>query len=371
MILSDESRLFTKFTGDSAGLPIYILNELVAPAQQSFYFVNDCMSADSRYMWLYGIFPPSSRKVLAVVDAVEGNIRVFPETQFDAASPYIDSQTGELYWAGMGSIWKRGPGKNDEAQYINSIPDEIIRGRPVTHLACHLTRSANGKEFFVDAKIGLQYIFGTLPVDGGDYQLWHQFNRCYNHAQFSPVDPDRILFCQEFHTDPLTGIVTPFTDRMWTMRRGQSPAPVMPEPTFAAHEYWDCDGEHIWCIDCSRAVWRVNIDTGEKEIVWDNLRGALHSHTHASGRYVIADYSLESPFYRGARTGVSFFNRDTGREIRLVDNPAQKNFIGANYHIDPHPRFCADGSYVIFTTTVRNKVELAVVFTNDMIDRTS
>jgi len=39
-----------------------------------------------------------------------------------------------------------------------------------------------------------------LPVDGGDFELWQTFDRCYCHAPFHPTDPNLIL-----HHEPHLG----------------------------------------------------------------------------------------------------------------------------------------------------------------------
>ena len=101
----------------------------------------------------------------------------------------------------------------------------VIGARPVARIATHLTRSVDGKEFFVDAHIGMQYVFGTLPVDGGAFEEWCSFERNYNHAQINPTDPDDVLFAQENHGDPITGLTFPITNRLWMMRRGRRAAP--------------------------------------------------------------------------------------------------------------------------------------------------
>ena len=40
--------------------------------------------------------------------------------------------------------------------------------------------------------MGLEYLFGSLPLDGGPFALWWRFNRHHNHAQFSPTDPNTV-----------------------------------------------------------------------------------------------------------------------------------------------------------------------------------
>ena len=91
----------------------------------------------------------------------------------------------------------------------------------------------------------------------------------------------------------------------------------------------------------------------------------LHAHCSVDGRYLVCD-STER-FYRGCATSVHFMDRQTGKTLKLIDNPALHNFTGANYHIDPHPRFCCDDRFVVFTTTVRGRVDVAVVRIEDLV----
>ena len=188
-----DSRLFTPFTHPESGVTSYVLTRKVAPLQQGFYFVNDSMSADGRYLWFYCAFPPSGR-TLGVVDFQTDEVRHYPETQFGEASPFVDTQTGAVYWQSGRCVWKRGPEPEASVELINSVPGEVTGGRQVTRASTHLTLSADRKEFFIDIGVGLQYLFGSLPLDGGDFQLWHRFDRLHNHAQFSPTDPDKVLF---------------------------------------------------------------------------------------------------------------------------------------------------------------------------------
>ena len=55
----DDSQLFTAWRHPETGVRFHILTEKVVPIQQGFYFVNDGMSADGRYLWLYCGYPPS------------------------------------------------------------------------------------------------------------------------------------------------------------------------------------------------------------------------------------------------------------------------------------------------------------------------
>jgi hypothetical protein len=366
-----NSPLFTPWTAPDTGVTVYLLTHKVAPVQEGFYFTNDNMTRDGRYLWFYCAFPPSGSagqgRTLGVVDFQEQEVRHFPETQFNHASPFVDAASGHIYWCMADTIWRRGPGTHDEAVRINSLPKELVLDRTVHRLATHLTLSADGKEFFVDAEVGLQYIFGTLPVDGGDFQLWHRFDRNFNHAQFSPTDPDLVLFAQENHPDPLTGLRFGIEDRLWIIRRGEQPRPILPTPTRLTHEWWDADGRHVYCIKGREGVWRVDVANGAVEqIAWPG--GTWHSHSTRDGSYLAGDANQQ--FYRGCPSTVNFLNRRTQHEVHILSNPAMHNLTGANYHIDPHPHFCGAEQYVCFTTTVRGEVDLALIPTKDLIART-
>jgi hypothetical protein len=362
-----DSSLFTPITHPESGVTIYVLTDRVAPLQQGFYFVNDSMSADGRYLWFYCAFPPALHRSLAVVDLVEQTVRHFPETS--ASGAYVDPESGAAYWCEGSAVWRRVPGAEDEPEYVNQLPPEIVGGRGVAKLATHLTRSADGKEFFIDAKVGLAHIFGSLPLDGSPFQPWWRFDRHHNHAQFSPTDPDAVLFAQEFHTDPITGLRSPITNRLWLLERGSAPRPILRAPRFVSHEWWDADGEHVWCVDVgnNNETWRVRVADGDVERI-AFPRQCWHSHSSRDGRLIVGDSN--NGFFRGCASTVHFMNRDTGKVIVLAEHAERTDYTGSNYHIDPHPRFCGSDRYVVFTTTVRNEIDLAIVPVEELIQAT-
>jgi hypothetical protein len=301
------------------------------------------------------------------VDFQQGEVRHFPDTQFQHASPFVDQETGQVYWTSGAGLWTRSPDPASESRCVNSLPDALVRSRKVSRMSTHLTRSADGKAFFIDAAFGLQWVMGSLPVDGGDFELWHRFDRNYNHAQFSPTDLDMVLFAQENHSDPITGLRFGIKDRMWLIERGGEPSPVFDAPTRVTHEWWDPDGEHIWCV-WRNETWRTDLANRTVEkIEWPVP--CWHAHSACDAEYLVCDSTEQ--FYRGCPSSVHFMNRRTGKTLRIVSNPEMKGYVGANYHIDPHPRFCSLDQFVTFTTTVRGEVDLAVVKVDDLVERTS
>ena len=93
-----SSPLFEAWTNSETGLEVWLLSAEPAPLQQSFYFVNDGLSRDGRYLWFYCAYPPSGSgndgRTLAVVDSEAQTVHRFPDTQFQAASPFVDPDSG-------------------------------------------------------------------------------------------------------------------------------------------------------------------------------------------------------------------------------------------------------------------------------------
>jgi len=364
MINLNDSSLFTPVAHPTSGVTSYVLTHKVAPVQQGFYFVNDSMSANGRYLWFYCAFPPALHRTLAVVDLVEQEVRHFPET--NAAGAHVDPNSGDVFWCEGSAVWRRGPRMEESPALVNQLPAELVGGRDVGSLASHLTLSADGKAFFINAKVGLEYLFGSLPLDGGPFELWWRFNRHHNHAQFSPTDPNTVLFAQEFHNDPITGLRFRITDRLWLMQRGEAPRPILREPRFVSHEWWDPDGEHVWCVDVgnNNETWKVRIADGEVErFIFP--RQCWHSHSSRDGRLIVGDSN--NGFFRGCASTVHFMNRDTGKVIVIAEHAERSDYIGRHYHIDPHPRFCANDQYIVYTTTVNNAVDLALIPVADLV----
>jgi hypothetical protein len=369
--------LFTPWHDPVSGVQSWILNAgrssglpRTAPVQQSFYFTNPGMSGDGRYLWFYCAFPPAGDanygRTLAVADLAEETLRHFPETQFLDASPAVHPDTGDVYWATGCEVWKRGPRADDEARLVGTFPAELARNRRPHRLATHLTFSADGRSLAIDAQIGTEWFVGEMPLDGSPFRLWQRFDRCYNHCQFSPTDPDTMLLAQDNWNDPTTGETGVLADRLWFIRRGQQARPLFPgAPSInRGHEWWGGDGKHVWYVDYASGVEKVNIDTNERTVVWPGRM--WHAHASHDGALLVADrWTADAPHV----AQVAFFDTRCGREVNIVSHmpAAPAPLEMATYHLHPHPQFCAGGRFVCYTTTVLGRVDVALVRTEDLV----
>jgi hypothetical protein len=368
-----RGELFERWVDPISGVESHLLSVRVAPLQQTFYFVNSGFSDDGRFLWLYCAFPPGGDsyygRQLAVVDFAERSVRHFPETQFMDASPFVDGATGEVFWTTGLGLWKRGPAPTARVERVGVFPAELARERRPLRIATHLTRSADGATFALDAQIGNEWFVGDIAADGTrDFRLWQKFDICHNHAQFSPSDPDTILLAQDGWFDAATGAEGRTRDRLWLLRHGERARPILPHAPLPAslrgHEWWDADGVHVWCVDYHAGTAKINTRTAERTLVWPSGRG--HSHCDRAGKLLVGDIDAG-----GDRWRVAFFNAATGREIDIVSRLPPLSFPRRTYHVHPHPRFCLGDRYICYTTNVLGRVDVAIVSVDSLLERTS
>lgn len=107
---------------------------------------------------------------------------------------------------------------------------EISRGQPRSYWfkAIH------------DAK--LPHLLFTLEIATGKTNVIHRGNDWFNHVQFSPTDPSRLIFS---HEGPWQ-----LVDRIWNIRTDGTGSRLMHERTvtneIAGHEFWSPDGKTVW-----------------------------------------------------------------------------------------------------------------------------
>ncbi len=373
----ETSRLFTRWRNPASGVESFVLTERTAPVQQSFYYTNPSFTDDGRFLWLRCGFPPDggmhAAQVLGVADLERDEVRVFHETQFSSASPAVDLVTGEAYWVNELDVWKRGPQAEARPVLVNSFPRELARGRP-ERIATHLTFSAGGQAVNIDARFpdagGVQQCFiGDMPLDGSPFRLWQKMEgRFHDHGLFSPTDPDVQMFAHEYwqdHGHEPFDADRPY-HRLWWIRRGEPAEPILRQPvSHSGHEWWDADGKHVWYVHYGVGVKRVNLANREEQVLWPGH--LAHAHSDRSGNYLVAD-AMADPSV--ADCHVQFRNLRTGKEIEIVNRPPLARGLTQCTHLHPHPQFCRNDQYICYTTTVPDRVDVALVRTQDLIDLT-
>ena len=380
MTAPENSPLFARWVNSVSSVTSYILTHHVAPVQQSFYYTHPSWTDDGRFLWFRCGFPPPggrhSVQTLGVVDFEQAEVRVYPETQFPAESVMIDGRTGEAYWTNQFDLWKRGPLAEDRAVRFNHLPSALDSGR-LALLATHPTFSADRRSLNVDARFiqndgSATVHIGELPADGSPFKLWQSLpDRYLDHGLFSPTDPDLQLFVHEYWQDAERGGV-PFDGarpyhRIWLIRRGGKAEPLLREPvSHSGHEWWSADGQFINYLHYGVGVKRVSLATREETLVWS--AALSHAHSDRTGRYLVAD-RMDTPGNPDCH--VIFRDTVTGKEIEIVNRGPLAPHLTQCTHLHPHPQFCLNDRYICYTTTVHDRVDVALVSVADLIARTA
>jgi hypothetical protein len=68
---------------------------------------------------------------------------------------------------------------------------------------------------------------------------------------------------------------------------------------------------------------------------------------------------------------VIFFDSVTGKSVEIVNRGPLASHLTRCTHLHPHPQFCLGDRYVCHTTTVHDRVDVALVPVADLIARTA
>ena len=175
-----------------------------------------------------------------------------------------------------------------------------------------------------------------------------------NHMQFSPTDPNLLLYCNEgtWHE----------VDRIWTIRTDGSEMTLRHKRTMdmeiAGHEFWSFDGRTIWFdlqTPRSQDFWigGVNLDTGKE----------THYHLERDWWSVHYNVSRDNQLFMGdggdptqvafAKDGqwINLFRVQpdgTVKREKLV-NMAKHNYVTGRGGIEPNGSITPDNKWVIFS----------------------
>jgi oligogalacturonide lyase len=185
-----------------------------------------------------------------------------------------------------------------------------------------------------------------------------------NHLQFSPADPNLLLYCHEgtWHE----------VDRIWTIRTDGTQQRLMHKRTMdmeiAGHEFWSYDGKTIWFdqqTPRSKEFWLtgVNLKTG-KETRYGIERDwwSVHYNISRDGKLFAGDGGDpgQVAFAKdGMWINLFQFQRDgTVRRERLV-NLSKQDYYGQDG--EPNVSITPDKKWVVFRSNMHGPVHVYAV----------
>ena len=366
----ETSRHFEQWTDPASGVVSYVLKTHVADQQQTFYFTNRSMTKDERFLWFYCGTSPGGTRTLGLVDFATDEVYSFPETSNVYASPYVDTGTGDVYWADIHGVYCRPASRDGRTKPLCGVPDSFPE---VTHrlyrLVCHLTPNASKTKFFLDARVDNTFVCGDLEIATGAYTEWGRTLAGANHAQFSPADDKLVLICKDYWNDAVTGELHGIPsntegvfERLWLWREGQAEPVLIPpiDGGRATHEWWSANGKYIYyCTYPNYGIARYDVATGKQHMI-TTIR-ATHAHSSSGDNYFTFDQHVGEG-YRGCPWKVFFYNPESGRAVAIVTHSPAYNTPEnpSPWHPDPHPNFVGNDKYIVSTTNIDGMMNVLV-----------
>jgi len=200
----------------------------------------------------------------------------------------------------------------------------------------------------------------TINTKTGELKEIHTENTWLGHVQYSPTDPDLLMFC---HEGPWQKV-----DRIWTIRMKSGEVKLMHKRTvdneIAGHEFFSPDGKTIyfdWQIPKGQTFYlgAVDIQTGaEKKYAMTRDEWSIHFTVSTDQRLYAGD---------GGDAGQVAKAKD-GRWIYLFrpegDHFASEKLVNMKdqyYKLEPNVHFSPDQKWVIFRANFEGKEEVYAV----------
>jgi oligogalacturonide lyase len=241
---------------------------------------------------------------------------------------------------------------------IPLTPEEEASAAKEQGLAAKLANPTSQGLRFVDLKTGDARTVG--------YQYaW------LNHLQFSPTDPDLLLYCHEgtwHEVDRVWIIRTDGTGQRLLHKRAQ-------DMEIAGHEFWSADGKTVWFdlqTPRSKEFWLagVNLETGAKtRYKIERDQWSIHYNVSRDGKLFAGDGGDpgQVAFAKDGRWIYSFTHEKLGppgkdgwaegtfKVEKLVDMARHK------YKLEPNVTVTPDGKWVVFRSNMHGPTHVYAV----------
>ena len=200
----------------------------------------------------------------------------------------------------------------------------------------------------------------TLSVQTGELKIIYSENAWLNHVQFSPTDPELLMFC---HEGPWHKV-----DRIWTINLNEGQPKLMHKRTMdmeiAGHEFFCPDGKKIWFdLQMPRSVSfflaGVDLETNE-ETRYALTRNEWSVHyTISPDQKLFAGDGGDPGQVAKAEDGMWIYlftpDGDHFNSEKLV------NMKHHDYDLEPNVHFSPDGKWIIFRANFEGKSDIYAV----------
>ncbi len=205
----------------------------------------------------------------------------------------------------------------------------------------------------------LPHTIFTININNKELLPVHSDTAWLNHVQFSPTDPDVLMFC---HEGPWHKV-----NRIWTIKMGDDKPMLMHERTMhreiAGHEFFSVDGKTVW-FDLQKPrgetfyLAGTNIETGN-EIAYQMERDewSIHFNISPDQKIFAGDGGNETQVAK-AKNGRWIYLFHPNQEKEKLESVKLVNMQHHNYDLEPNIHFTPDGKALIFRANFEGKSQI-------------
>jgi oligogalacturonide lyase len=200
----------------------------------------------------------------------------------------------------------------------------------------------------------------TLNIASGEMRVIHEENEWTNHIQFSPTDPNLLMYCHEGHWHKV--------DRIWTIDVRSGDTMLMHKRTMdmeiAGHEWFAPDGKTIWFdLQQPRSV-RFFVcgsrvaDGSETKYELERDEWSVHFNISPDQKLFCGDGGNPGQVARAKDGMWIYLFRPSGDRLvseRLV------NMKSHDYKLEPNVHFSPDQKWVIFRSNMFGETQIYAV----------
>jgi oligogalacturonide lyase len=254
-------------------------------------------------------------------------------------------------------------------------PGQIIRGPQGQELTF-----AEQREILLNERLEKRIPMALFTVDlrNGKVSKFNRATDWLGHVQFSPTDPQLVMFC---HEGPWHKV-----DRLWTVRTDGSKLTKLHTRTMnmeiAGHEWFSHDGKTVWYdLQTPRGedFWVAGYELATGKRTWyhlDRNHWSVHFNTSRDGTLFAGDGG-DSEMVAHAPDGkwLYLFRPERVPDVAFLKNPNSGNLIDVgtfkaerlvnlakhNYQLEPNIHFTPDQKWIVFRSNIHGAMHVYAV----------
>lgn len=367
----------------------YRLTRLTSPEgnNQSFYFHNNpfipAVNDEGDLMVFYGsgkvrpddkMIPRGMQRHLYTLNLKTGEIKQITRRPGFIMGEIVGKRRREVFYQSSDSVFRCNVDTPDPT-LIFVFPDSL-RGSVTTLNADETILSGvvssrekmemlrqfprKGDYFTRIFEARLPHSLFTFGIETGNMRIIHSDTAWLNHVQFSPTDPELLMFCHEGPWHLL--------DRVWTINITSGKVQLMHKRSMpmeiAGHEFFSRDGKTIW-FDLQRPRGQtfylagLSIETNiEKHYAMKRDEWSIHFNISPDQKLFAGDGGDSTQVAR-AKNGMWIYLFTPGTDSLKAERIV--NMKHHDYNLEPNVHFSPDGNRIIFRANFEGTSQIYAV----------